>query len=142
MSQNEPLAKRWVRIARFDSIPLREGRAVQIAGHDIAVFNLGNRFLAVENKCPHRGGPLADGIVSGGNVVCPLHAWKVDLTSGEVTNQPAPPQCVKTFPMRVENGVISLEIAVAAPVTTHFRADCLASISQGPYLSKSASHEV
>ena len=86
-------------------------------------------------------GPLADGIVSGGNVVCPLHAWKVDLASGEVTNQPAPPQCVKTFPVRVENGVISLEIAVAESATTHFRADCLA-ISQGPYLSNSASHEV
>jgi len=142
MSQNESLAKRWVRIARFDSIPLREGRAVQIAGHDIAVFNLGNRFLAVENKCPHRGGPLADGIVSGGNVVCPLHAWKVDLASGEVTNQPAPPQCVKTFPVRVENGVISLEVAITSSAITHFQADCLASISQGPYLSKSASHEV
>ena len=142
MSQNESFAKHWMRIAHVDSIPLREGRAVHIAGHDIAVFNLGNRFLAVENKCPHRGGPLADGIVSGGNVVCPLHAWKVDLASGELTNQPVPPQCVKTFPVRVENGVISLEIAVAESATTHFRADCLASISQDPYLSKSASHEV
>ena len=141
MKQNESFAKHWMRIAHVDSIPLREGRAVHIAGHDIAVFNLSNRFLAVENKCPHRGGPLADGIVSGGNVVCPLHAWKVDLASGEVTNQPAPPQCVKTFPVRVENGVISLEIAVAESATTHFRADCLA-ISQGPYLSNSASHEV
>jgi nitrite reductase (NADH) small subunit len=142
MSQSETFVKRWVRTACIESIPLREGRAVQIAGHDIAVFNLGNRFLAVENRCPHRGGPLADGIVSGGNVVCPLHAWKVDLASGEVTNQPAPPQCVKTFPARVENGVISLEIAVAASTSTHCHADCLASISQGPYLDKSASHEV
>jgi len=142
MSQNGSFTKHWMRIAHVDSIPLREGRAVHIAGHDIAVFNLGNRFLAVENKCPHRGGPLADGIVSGGNVVCPLHAWKVDLASGEVTNQPVPPQCVKTFPVRVENGVISLEIAVAESAIAHFRADCLASISQGSYLSKSASHEV
>jgi nitrite reductase (NADH) small subunit len=138
MSQSESLTKRWVRITRVDSIPLREGRAVQIAGHDIAIFNLGDRFLAVENKCPHRGGPLADGIVSGGNVVCPLHAWKVDLTSGEVTNQPAAPQCVRTFPVRVENGVISLEITVTAAAATHVPADCLASISQGPYLSRSA----
>src|SRR5947207_6688951 len=133
--------KKWVCLTQIENVPLREGRAIHVAGHDIAVFNLGNRFLAVENKCPHRGGPLADGIVSGGNVVCPLHAWKVDLASGEVTNQPAPPQCVKTFPVRVENGVISLEIAVAESATTHFRADCLA-ISQGPYLSNSASHEV
>ena len=142
MKQNGSFTKHWMRIAHVDSIPLREGRAVHIAGHDIAVFNLGNRFLAVENKCPHRGGPLADGIVSGGNVVCPLHAWKVDLASGEVTNQPAAPQCVKTFPVRVENGVISLEIAGAASASTRFRPGGLASISQGPYLSKSASHEV
>src|SRR5438128_3081692 len=120
----------WIRIAYCEDMPLREGREVMIGDRAIAVFNLGDRFLAVENKCPHRGGPLADGIVSGGNVVCPLHAWKVDLASGEVTNQPAPPQCIKTFPARVEDGVISLEIAVAASATTHFHADCLASISQ------------
>jgi nitrite reductase (NADH) small subunit len=142
MSQSESLTKRWVRITSVDSVPLREGRAIQIAGHEIAVFHLGNRFLAVENRCPHRGGPLADGIVSGGNVVCPLHAWKVDLTSGEVTNQPAPLQCVKTFPVRVENNVVSLEIPIAASATTHVPADCLASIPQGPYLSKRAAHEV
>lgn len=142
MTQSASLTKRWVCITHLDNIPLREGRAVQIAGHDVAIFNLGNHFLAVENKCPHRGGPLADGIVSGGNVVCPLHAWKVDLTSGEVTNQPAALPCVKTFPVLVENGVISLEIAVDTSAITHAPADCLASISQGPYLSKDASHEV
>src|SRR6266702_1034177 len=142
MNQNESFAKHWMRIAHVDSIPLREGRAVHIAGHDIAVFNLGNRFLAVENKCPHRGGPLADGIVSGGNVVCPLHAWKVDLASGEAANQPAPAQCVKTFPVRVENGVVSLEISVATSAVGQVPADCLASISQGPNLSRSASSEV
>lgn len=142
MSQRETLVKRWVRITHLNNIPLREGRAVQIAGHDIAIFNLGDCFLAVENKCPHRSGPLADGIVSGRNVVCPLHAWKVDLTSGEVTNQAAPMPCVKTFPARVENGVISLEIAVDASTTTHVPANCLSSISQGSHLSKGVSHEV
>jgi nitrite reductase [NAD(P)H] small subunit len=141
MSQSESL-KHWVRVTSVDSIPLREGRAVQIAGHDIAVFNLGNRFLAVENKCPHRGGPLADGIVSGGNVVCPLHAWRVDLTSGEVTNQPAPPRCAQTFPVRIENDIVSVEITVAASATADVPADCLASISQGPYITRTASNEV
>lgn len=136
--------KKWVRLTHVENIPLREGRAVQVGGHDIAVFNLGDRFLAVENKCPHRGGPLADGIVSGTTVVCPLHAWKVHLTSGEVVNQPANAQCVRTFPTRVEKGVLSVEIAVAltASAQTAAPADCLASISQGPYLSRSASSEV
>lgn len=141
MNQSEQLTNRWVRVAPTDIIPLREGRAVQIAGHEIAVFNLGDRFLAVENKCPHRGGPLADGIVSGGNVVCPLHAWKIDLSSGEVLNQATAPGCIKTFATRVEEGVLLLEIPVAT-ATTHLSPDCLASISHGPYLTRTASGEV
>jgi nitrite reductase (NADH) small subunit len=142
MNQGEPLKNRWVRITAMDAIPLREGRAVQIAGHEIAVFNLGSRFLAVENKCPHRGGPLADGIISGDNVVCPLHAWKIDLTSGEVLNQATTPQCVRTFPIRVEDGVLSLELPFAATATTQLSRACLASISQDPCLTRTASREV
>ena len=141
MNQSEQLTNRWVRVAGTDAIPLREGRAVQIAGHEIAVFNLGDRFLAVENKCPHRGGPLADGIISGGNVVCPLHAWKIDLSCGEVLNQATTPQCIKTFATRVEDGVLLLEIPVAT-ATTHLSPDCLASISHGSYLTRTASREV
>ena len=80
---------RWVRLASCDSIPLREGRAVRVAEREIAVFNLGDRFLAVDNECPHRGGPLADGIVSGAAVVCPLHAWKIDLETGCVARPAA-----------------------------------------------------
>jgi len=142
MNQSEPLTNRWLRITATDTIPLREGRAIHVAGHDIAIFNLGNRFLAVENRCPHRGGPLADGIISGGNVVCPLHAWKIDLASGEVLNQAVAPQCIKTFATRVEDGVLSLEVPVATTLTIHLSPDCLASISQSPYLTRTASDEV
>jgi len=142
MNQSESLTKHWVSIAATDAVPLREGRAVQIAGHEIAVFNLGNRFLAIESKCPHRGGPLADGIISGNSVVCPLHAWKIDLVSGEVLNQTAAPQCIKTFATRVEDGVLSLEILLASTVAANFSPDCLASVSQGSYLTRNASGEV
>ena len=55
-----------------------------LGGRELAIFNLGDRFLAVENRCPHMGGPLADGIVTGCAVVCPLHAWRVRLDSGDV----------------------------------------------------------
>lgn len=113
MTDNNAQAKRWFRITRAENIPLREGRSVQIAGHDIAIFNLGVRFLAIENKCPHRGGPLADGIVSGRTVVCPLHAWKVELETGQVTNRPEENPCVKTFPTAVREGVVMLELSVA-----------------------------
>ena len=54
--------KIWVSLTAIENIPVREGRSVQVGGRKLAIFNLGNRFLAVENRCPHRGGPLADGI--------------------------------------------------------------------------------
>lgn len=99
----------WIRIAHAEDIPLREGRAVEIDGREIAIFNLGERFLAIENRCPHRGGPLSDGIVSGGTVVCPLHAWRVDLHEGSVV-RPRENACVSTYPVRRDDGIISIQM--------------------------------
>ncbi|HLJ79012.1 MAG TPA: nitrite reductase small subunit NirD [Acidobacteriaceae bacterium] len=99
----------WIRVAHAEDIPLREGRAVEIDGRDIAIFNLGERFLAIENRCPHRGGPLADGIVSGGTVVCPLHAWKVHLEEGSVV-KPQEHACVATYPVRLDDGIVSIQM--------------------------------
>jgi len=107
--------KKWFRIASCESIPAREGRLVEIDQRQIAVFNLGDRFLAIENRCPHRGGPLADGIVSGTAVVCPLHAWKYDLVTGRPVNHPESDACVKTYPTRVEYGTVSVEIPLSSP---------------------------
>jgi nitrite reductase (NADH) small subunit len=101
---------RWIRAAACADFPLREGRAVEIGGRQIAVFNLGDRFAAVENQCPHKAGPLADGLVSGESVVCPLHAWKIDLTSGKATNHPEHSSCVATFETRVEDDALFLAI--------------------------------
>ncbi|MHB1023871.1 MAG: nitrite reductase small subunit NirD [Acidobacteriaceae bacterium] len=100
---------KWIALANADSIPLREGRSVNLDGHEIAIFNLGDRFLAVENRCPHRGGPLSEGILSGDTVVCPLHSWKVCLQTGAVT-KPETDACVATYKMRVEAGVVLLEV--------------------------------
>jgi len=99
----------WIRVTEIENIPLREGRAVQIGDREIAIFNLGGRFVAADNACPHRGGPLADGIVSGTHVVCPLHAYRVCLESGNVTK---PEVCVKvdTYEVRVEGGVVMVDV--------------------------------
>jgi nitrite reductase (NADH) small subunit len=102
--------KKWVRVARCNDIPPREGRAVQVGNREIAIFNLGDRFLAVDNHCPHKGGPLADGIVSGATVVCPLHAWKISLETGEGLTSARASGCVETFRTRVEHGVILLAL--------------------------------
>ena len=115
---------RWVRLTACENIPLREGRLVEIAGHQLAVFNLGERFLAIENRCPHRGGPLADGIVTGQMVVCPLHAWKFDLVTGKVANHPESQACAATFPARMEDGAVLVEIPVNPPDDKTTLAQC------------------
>lgn len=102
--------KQWVRITALQNIPLREGRSVSVAGHEIAIFNLGDRVLAVDGRCPHKGGPLAEGIVTGNTVVCPLHAWKISLETGGVTKPEAQPACVATYRTRIESGVILIEV--------------------------------
>jgi nitrite reductase (NADH) small subunit len=101
---------RWIRVARRESVPLREGRAVRLGDREIALFNLGDRFLATDNRCPHQGGPLCDGIVAGDSVVCPLHAWKVRLDSGAVERPAAHDLCVTTYQTRLDDGIVWLEL--------------------------------
>lgn len=101
---------RWIRTARCEDIPLREGRAVKLGAREIAIFNLGDRFLAVASRCPHKNGPLAEGIISGQSVVCPLHAWKVDLETGAVARPADNSACIETYPVRSENGIILVEL--------------------------------
>ncbi|MGH9678947.1 MAG: Rieske 2Fe-2S domain-containing protein, partial [Candidatus Acidiferrales bacterium] len=88
--------QRWVRAARCEDIPVREGRSLRFGERDIAIFNLGGRFLAISNRCPHKDGPLSEGIVSGDTVVCPLHSWKVGLETGEVARPANTLACVET----------------------------------------------
>ena len=108
-------AVHWVRVTPIENIPPREGRAVLIGARELALFNLGpsmelgagDRFLATDNQCPHQGGPLCDGIVTGSSVVCPLHAWKVNLANGQVERPThGKDHCVTTYPVRVEDGVV------------------------------------
>ena len=100
----------WIRVTRVENIPLREGRSVRIGDDEIAIFNLrDDRYVAVDNACPHRGGPLCDGIVSGDAVVCPLHGWKISLETGNVMK---PDVCVRveTYPVSVRDGVVCVQI--------------------------------
>ena len=105
---------RWIKVTLIENIPPREGRAVLVGDRELALFNLGDRFLATDPHCPHEGGPLCDGIVTGTSVVCPLHAWKVDLESGEVTRPPhGKGHCVGTYATRVDDGVVSVLLPAA-----------------------------
>ena len=111
--------KNWVRVTPSENIPLREGRSVRVDDREIAIFRLGDRFLAIDNRCPHKGGPLSEGIVSGNKVVCPLHAWKIDLETGGVIGQSGEQPCVTTYPVRVLEGIIEIELS--GPIGTGSR---------------------
>jgi len=73
----------WYPVSEQDQIPLREGKRVIFDKYDVALFNLGEGvFMAVDSRCPHKQGPLADGMVSGTSVFCPLHTLKISLETG------------------------------------------------------------
>jgi nitrite reductase (NADH) small subunit len=89
---------RWIDIGTFADLPRLSARTVRWAGHEIAVFRTADDdVFALENRCPHRGGPLADGIVHGRKVACPLHNWVIDLASGAATG--ADEGCAESFPV-------------------------------------------
>jgi len=103
-------ARQWIRVAACDDIPPREGRAARVGGRELAIFNLGERFLAVDGRCPHRDGPLSDGIVAGTAVVCPLHAWKMCLETGIVQRPANTSSCIRTYVTRIEAGIVWVEL--------------------------------
>ncbi len=107
--------RNWTRVTHVENIPPLEGRPVTLDGVELAIFNLKDRFVTIENQCPHKGGPLCDGIVSGTTVVCPLHGWRFDLDSGAAVRASLP-ACVATFPTRVENGIVLVDTAAVQRV--------------------------
>lgn len=97
------------------AIPVDEGRLLRVGGHLVAVFHLrGGEIRAVQPWCPHRRGPLADGLVGNGSVVCPLHGRTFDLASGEGLGDEVG---VATYPAQVEaDGTILLSLPAEGPL--------------------------
>ena len=105
------MKSQWIRVTACENIPPREGRAAHVGDTEIAIFNLGDRFLAVDGLCPHQGGPLCDGIVAGNTVVCPLHAFRFAAGSGECDQTSV--CAVTTYPVEVEGAAVFITIAAA-----------------------------
>lgn len=97
----------WIPLTRVENLPPREGRVAVIEGEEVAVFRLDDRVVALENRCPHKGGPLADGIVGGSQVTCPLHNWKICLDTGHVMKPCGHGgRALTTYEARVEGGIV------------------------------------
>ena len=103
--QDEPVV--WVAIGVAANFRRRAARIVKAPGGDVAVFRTdADELFALDNRCPHRGGPLSEGIVSGDMVACPLHNWVISLRTGRAA---APDEgCVRTLPVHVEDGRVLL----------------------------------
>ncbi|WP_093055530.1 nitrite reductase small subunit NirD [Salipaludibacillus aurantiacus] len=105
----QTLSKQHVKICPLNELPLQVGKKIVISEHEIALFRLANDTVkAVENKCPHKQGPLSEGMVSGDYVFCPLHDRKIDLDSGEV--QKPDDGCVKTYHTEVVDNVVYITL--------------------------------
>ena len=89
-----------VRVARLKDVPAGEGRVVDAGGKMIALFNVDGTYYAIDNGCPHRGGPLGDGDVDKTVVTCPWHGWRWDVATGSNANNPAVK--VACFPVTID----------------------------------------
>lgn len=99
----------FVKVARTDEIPIGQAKLVEVNGNEIAVFNVGGSFHAIDNTCTHVGGPLCEGEIEGNEVTCPWHGAVFDVTSGQVLGPPAA-QAVNQYSVRVDGPDIEVEV--------------------------------
>lgn len=107
--REEKTLKQWIPIAHIDDIPRQGARVVTTTTGNIAVFrSFDDRVFALLDRCPHKGGPLSQGIVHGWRVTCPLHNWVIELESGQAVSPDE--GCARGFEVRVEEGMIAIAL--------------------------------
>jgi len=100
----------WALIGSISDIPRRGARCIETPQGKIAVFRTAeDRVFAIEDHCPHKGGPLSQGIVHGAAVTCPLHNWVISLETGKALG--ADEGAVRTLPIKVENDMLFVALA-------------------------------
>lgn len=100
----------WIDVGAFEDVPLRGARCIRSEIGSIAVFRTsGGEIFAIDDRCPHKQGPLSQGIVHGNAVTCPLHNLVIDLESGEAQGPDG--GSVTTFPVDVRDGRILLDVS-------------------------------
>ncbi len=99
----------FIKVATTDEIPPGQGKVVEVQGRQLALFNLGGSFYAVDNTCTHAGGPLGEGVVTGDKVECPWHGASFDVKTGAVLNPPASANVV-SYKVRVSGSNVEVEL--------------------------------
>ena len=98
----------WVDVAAVSELSPGSSKVVDVDGAQIAVFNIGGEYYAIEDVCTHDGGELASGVLEGDQVICPRHGARFCVRTGEALSAPAYEPTAK-FPLRVENGIIQVQ---------------------------------
>lgn len=107
-----PEGRAEISLGRINLIPRGQGRCFSVGRFRIAVFrHRDDTVSALENACPHQGGPLADGVIGAGMVVCPLHAHRFRLADGSGVDTEF---CARTFPVEIRDGCVFVQIAADA----------------------------
>ena len=97
-----------INLGSVEKIALGQGRCYLVVGEEVAVFRQRDgQLFATQNRCPHKQGPLSEGVAGGGKVICPLHSHKFDLASGAGSE---PGECVKVYAVREVDGEILLSV--------------------------------
>jgi nitrite reductase (NADH) small subunit len=96
----------FLKVADVAEIPPGKAMSFAVGDYEVAVFNVAGSYHAIENACPHQGGPLADGWFEGQTVICPWHAWCFDVTNGRMTLGDF--ATVLTFDVQVEGSTIAI----------------------------------
>jgi nitrite reductase (NADH) small subunit len=98
----------WVQAVSYEELAVNTGRTIRFQGEEVALFKLSSgKMHAIQNRCPHKDGVMAEGIVCDEHVFCPMHDRKIHLPSGLV--QAPDTGCVKTYETKIEDGKVFIE---------------------------------
>jgi nitrite reductase (NADH) small subunit len=104
---------RTVNLGSIEKVPKGQGFCFIVAGQEIAVFRQRDgQLFAAQNRCPHKQGPLSEGVLGAGKIICPLHARKFDLGTGQGPDPKDPKECLRTYPVREEKGEILIGVEI------------------------------
>ena len=109
LAEKDAQADGWIEVVGVEDIPKLGSRVIKTESANIAIFrNAQDQIFAIKDQCPHKQGPLSQGIVHGSSVTCPLHNWKIDLSTGRVLSPDE--GCVNTYAVRVKSKRVYIKL--------------------------------